>query len=57
MDWKKYTSRKFIVTLLTNVMVLFMAFGGNLTDLQATAIIAVVNSFYLNANAKAKAVG
>lgn len=46
----RFTSRKLILTLLTNLVAVFMAFGGNITAEQAVAVIALVNSLYLVVN-------
>lgn len=43
----KYLSRKLIVTLITNLLALFAAFGGQITPEQSAAIIALVNTVYV----------
>jgi hypothetical protein len=46
-DFSKFVSRKLLVTLLTNIFALVLAFGGKITPEQTAAIIGVVNSVYL----------
>jgi len=54
----RFTSRKLLITLLTNVLTLALVFGVKLSVEQGAAIIAVANSLYLVINyAEAKASG
>jgi hypothetical protein len=47
----KWLSRKLLLTLVTDALALFGAFGGYITPEQTAAIIAILNSLYLVANA------
>jgi hypothetical protein len=46
----KFLSRKLLITLLTNVLAVYMAFGGYITPEQTAAILALVNTTYVIVN-------
>lgn len=54
----KFLSRKLLVTLIADLFAVYAAFGGQLSEAQSGAIIALVSTVYIIVNgqvAKAKA--
>lgn len=46
----KFISRKLLVTLVANVLAVYLLFGGAITPEQTAAIVALVNTAYIVVN-------
>ena len=43
----KFLSRKLLIVLLTNVIAVYLAFGGHISPEQTSAVLALVNTVYI----------